>query len=49
MKEKICDMVLKDEINPEKLYTFANVKLLNNVGLNRMSNHEYNLQLTQKN
>lgn len=48
MKEKIYDMVLKDKINPKKLYTFGNVKLLNNVGLNRMSDHDYILQLTKK-
>lgn len=30
MKEKIYDMVLKDKINPEKNFTFDNVKLLNN-------------------
>lgn len=32
MKEKIYDMVLKDKINPEKNFTFDNVKLLNNAG-----------------
>jgi len=41
-------MFIKDGINPEKLYTFGNVKLMSNVGLNCMSNHDYIVQLTKK-
>ena len=48
MKEKLYDIILKDEINPHKLYTFANVKLLDNFGINRMTNHCYILLFTKK-
>ena len=48
MKEKLYDIILKDEINHQKLYTFANVKLLDNFGINHMTNHRYILLFTKK-
>jgi len=48
MKEKHYDKILKDEINPKKLYTFANVKLIGNFGINRMTNHRYILLFKKK-
>jgi len=48
MKEKIYDKILKDEINPQKLYTFANVKLLDNFGINCMTNHHHIMLFTKK-
>ena len=41
MKDKLYDKILKNEINPQKLYTFDDVKLLDNFGINRMTNHCY--------
>ena len=48
MKEKIYERILKDKINSKKLYTFTNVKVLDNFGINRMTNHRYILLFTKK-